>query len=101
MIVRAILSGPTSMPEATPGKMLRPGLVMFWFGTDLLYANAAFFKEKVRQLVDESPTPVRWLVVDASAITAIDSSAGRAVVELHQDLAGQGIVLGASRVNRR
>jgi MFS superfamily sulfate permease-like transporter len=88
------------LEEAAPGKMIEPGLVMFWFGSDLFYANASLFTEKVRQLVEESPSPVRWLVVDASAITSIDFSAGSAVVELQQDLAKKGVVLGIARFNR-
>ena len=89
------------LEEATPGKMIEPGLVMFWFGSDLFYANASRFAEKARQLVDESPTPVRWLVIDASAITDIDFSAGKAFLELQQDLAKKGVVLGITRINRR
>jgi MFS superfamily sulfate permease-like transporter len=81
------------LAEALPGKMAEPGLLMFWFGAGLFYANAAFFTEQVHTLVDESPTPVRWLAIDATAITSLDFSAGRALAELHQDLAKVGIVL--------
>jgi MFS superfamily sulfate permease-like transporter len=42
---------------------------------------------------------VRWLVIDGSAITSIDFSAGRAVAELQQDLAKKGVVLALARVN--
>jgi len=89
------------LEAAEPGRMIEPGLVMFWFGSDLFYANASLFTEKVRRLVDESPSPVRWLVVDASAITDIDYSAGRALLELQQDLAKAGVVLGIARMNRQ
>jgi high affinity sulfate transporter 1 len=87
------------MEEPVPGKMLEPGLVMFWFGSDLFYANAALFVAKARQLVEESPSRVRWLVIDGSAITGIDYSAGRALSELQQDLAKEGVVLALSRVH--
>jgi MFS superfamily sulfate permease-like transporter len=86
------------MEEAVPGKMIEPGMVMYWFGSDLFYANAAFFSEQAHKLVAESPTPVRWLVVDASAITGIDFSAGRALAELQQDLAKAGVVLALARI---
>jgi sulfate permease, SulP family len=79
--------------DPVPGKMVEPGLVMFWFGSDLFYANVAFFAEQARRLVHDSPAPVRWLVFDATAITALDFSAGRALTELHQDLAKSGVVL--------
>jgi SulP family sulfate permease len=81
------------MEDAVPGRMTKPGLVIFWFGADLYYANADFFSRQVRSLVEESPSPVRWLVIDATAITGIDFSAGRAVAELQQDLAKAGVVL--------
>ena len=86
------------LEEAAPGKMVEPGLVMFFFGADLFYANAGFFSEQVRKLVHESPSCVRWLVIDAGAITGIDFTAGKAVRELHQDLAKDGVVLALARV---
>jgi len=81
------------LDDPLPGKMAEPGLVMFWFGSDLFYANAGFFTEQVRRLVKESPTPVRWLVIDARAVTGVDFSAGQALKELHQDLAKAGVTL--------
>jgi MFS superfamily sulfate permease-like transporter len=73
--------------------MAEPGLVMFWFGRDLFYANVAFFAEQARRLVHESLSPVRWLVIDATAISGLDFSARCALAELHQDLAKAGVVL--------
>ena len=48
----------------------------------------------------ESPTPVRWLVIDCSAITGLDFTAG-AIADLRQDLAKSGVVLALSRVRVR
>jgi MFS superfamily sulfate permease-like transporter len=86
-------AGHWRLEDPLPGKMADEGLVIFWFGADLFYANAAFFTEQVRRLVHESPTPVRWIVVDASAITGLDFSAGRALAELQHDLSTLGVVL--------
>ena len=44
------------MEDPVPGKMIEPGLVMYWFGSALFYANAAFFAQQARKLVDESPS---------------------------------------------
>jgi sulfate permease, SulP family len=79
--------------DAIPGKEAEPGLVMFWFGGGLFYANAAFFAEQARKLVHDSPASVRWLVVDARAVTEMDFSAGRALLELFEDLKKAGVVL--------
>lgn len=86
-------AGQWQLDDPVPGKMVEAGLVMFWFGADLFYANAAFFAEQARKLIHGSPSPVRWLVVDATAITGLDFSAGRAMAELHQDLAKAGVAL--------
>lgn len=87
--------------DAAPGKLAEPGMVMFWFGAGLFYANAAFFAEQVRRLIEHQPSPVRWLVIDARAVTELDYSAGRALSELHQDLSKAGIVLGMIVVQAR
>lgn len=68
-------------------------MVMFWFGAGLFYANATFFAHQVLNLIEDPPSPVRWLVVDARAVTELDYSGGRVLAELHQDLSQKGIVL--------
>jgi len=78
---------------AVPGALSGPGLVVFQFGADLFYANVGRFAEDVRALVEQPPTPVRWLVVDAGAITSVDYSAARVLLGVHQDLTRDGIVL--------
>ena len=79
--------------DAQPGRMVEPGLIMYWFGADLFYANIAFFAAQAHSLVHDSPTPVRWLAIDATAITDIDYSAGRGLAELQQDFAKSGVTL--------
>jgi MFS superfamily sulfate permease-like transporter len=56
---------------------------------------------EVSILIEHPPSPVRWLVVDARAVTELDYSAGRALSELHQDLSKAGIVLGMIAVQAR
>ncbi len=87
------------MEEAAPGKMIEPGLVIYWFGADLYYANANYCSEQARMLVSRSPTPVRWLVLDTGAIADIDYTAGNMLRELQHDLAKQGVVLALTRVS--
>jgi high affinity sulfate transporter 1 len=78
---------------ATPGALSEPGLVIFQFGADLFYANAGRFAEDVRGLVERAPTPVNWLVVEASALTSIDYSAARVLRSLQDDLIRDGVVM--------
>ena len=78
---------------ALPGAVSKTGLVIYRFGAALFYANASLLAEQIRGLVGPTPSPVRWLVVDAEAITNVDYTAARVVRELHQELADRGVVL--------
>jgi SulP family sulfate permease len=85
--------GHWEMAAVEPGRMAVPGLLVYWFGSDLFYANVDRFAIQARKLATESPSPVRWLVVDAGAITSVDYTAGGTLKELENDLARHGIAL--------
>ena len=76
-----------------PGHMAAPGLLVYWFGSDLFYANIDRFAAQVHKLVTESHSPACWLVVDAGAITSVDYTAGSALKELVKELARNGVTL--------
>jgi SulP family sulfate permease len=78
---------------AVPGAATEPGLVIYSFGAALYYANASLFAKEIRCLIGPTPSPVRWLVVDAEAITNLDYTAARMVRELHQELSDRGVAL--------
>ena len=85
------------LAPATPGVVTKPGLVIYSFGAALFYANASLFAEQIRGLVGPGPSPVRWLVVDAEAITNVDYTAARTVRQLHKELVDCGVVLAFAR----
>src|SRR5499425_1621730 len=76
---------------AQPGAQSEPGLLVFQFGADLFYANASRFATDVRDLVEHAPSPVRWLVLDAGAVTSLDYSAARVVRPLLEELRARGV----------
>jgi MFS superfamily sulfate permease-like transporter len=78
---------------AVAGARSGPGLVVFQFGAELFYANAMSFATEVRTLVEAEGPPVKWLVIDAGAITQIDYSAARVVEDLHRDLVHHNVTL--------
>jgi SulP family sulfate permease len=86
------------MIPPTPGAVTEPGLVIYRFGAALFYANASRFSDEVLGLVGPSPTAVRWVIVDAEAITNLDYSAARVVEELKKNLADASVELGFARV---
>jgi sulfate permease, SulP family len=85
---------------AVPGIQTAPGLIIYRFGADLFYANDHFFVDDARRLIGQAPSPVRWFVIDASAITDLDYSAARSVGDLCEALKRSGIEVIFARVNR-
>jgi MFS superfamily sulfate permease-like transporter len=90
--------GWTAVP-AVPGQQTESGIILYRFGADLFYANATGFADEVRSLVAGAPLPVRWLVVEADAITNIDYSAARVVLLLIAELARQEVGIAFARVS--
>jgi MFS superfamily sulfate permease-like transporter len=84
---------------ATPGHETEPGLIIYRFGADLFYANAPRFAEEIRALISAAHDPVRWLVIEADAITNIDYTAARVVMSLLEDLRRQQIGILFARVS--
>jgi MFS superfamily sulfate permease-like transporter len=83
-------AGIWQLTPVVPGAVTEPGLVVYRFGATLFYANAGMFADQIRGLA--GPT-LRWLIVDAGAITNVDYTAAQVVRELHQGLADRGVVL--------
>jgi high affinity sulfate transporter 1 len=63
-----------------------PGLVLFRWDAPLFFANCEQFRSSVLDAVDESPTPVRWLVVTAEPVTSVDVTAADMLDTLHEEL---------------
>jgi high affinity sulfate transporter 1 len=83
---------------ATPGAESAPGLIVYRFNADLFYANAFRFTDEVRSLVRGAPSPARWFVVEADAITNLDYSAARTLQTLLEDLKKRGVEVIFARV---
>ncbi|TLP70983.1 SulP family inorganic anion transporter [Pseudomonas nitroreducens] len=92
-------SGRWDPTDVQPGLETAPGLIVFRFGADLFYANDTFFASQVSQLVALAPTGLRWFIVDAGAITSLDYSVARTLLELYQNLSRQGVQMVFGRVN--
>ncbi len=99
MVLAPDAAGRWTPAPATPGAQTKPGLVVYRFGADLFYANDHRFTDEVRTLVEHAPTPVRWFIVDADAITDLDYSAARSIRELLDDLARRNVTMIFARVS--
>lgn len=65
-----------------PDARVVPGLVLFRWDAPLFFANAELFRDRVLDAVAESPTPVKWVVVDSEPITSVDVTAADTLDEL-------------------
>jgi SulP family sulfate permease len=83
----------------SPKNTTIPGLIAYRFYAPLLFPNAGHFVARVRALIAASPIPVRWLLLDAQAITDIDVTAAEALHGLNAELKARGIALKIAHAN--
>ena len=74
------------------GTISEPGLIIYRFSRDLFYANTTYFSEQVQSLVYGAPSPIRWFILEARAITEIDYSASQAIREVVKELSRRHVV---------
>ncbi|MEX3935352.1 SulP family inorganic anion transporter [Paraburkholderia phymatum] len=70
-----------------------PGLLLFRWDAPLFFANAELFQERLIEAVDESPTPVRRVVVAAEPVTSVDVTSADMLRALTRILDERGIAL--------
>jgi SulP family sulfate permease len=85
---------------SAPKAQTLPGLIAYRFYAPLLFSNAGYLVARVRQVIADSATPVRWFLLDAQAITDIDVTAAEVLQSLNQELQHQGIALKIAHANR-
>ncbi len=79
--------------ERYPHAARIPGLLLFRWDAPLFFANAELFQERLLEAVDESPTPVRRIVVAAEPVTSVDVTSADMLRELVRVLEDRGIAL--------
>lgn len=68
-----------------------PGVMVYRLYAPLIFANARYVVERIRQLVEAAGPELEWLVIDAQAITGMDVTAAQRFAKLHRELADQGV----------
>jgi high affinity sulfate transporter 1 len=76
-----------------PSARLVPGLLLYRFDAPLFFANAGWFRRRVRRLVAEATHPVRWVVVAAEPITDVDTTAADTLHQLLEELRHEQVTL--------
>lgn len=79
--------------ERYPDASRIDGLVLFRWDAPLFFANAELFQECLLEAIDDSPTPVRRVVVAAEPVTSVDVTSADMLRELSGILHERGIAL--------
>lgn len=82
-------------PEAEPV----PGLAICLIQGSLLFFNSDYVGGRLRSIAEDAPAGTRWLLIDASAMPQIDSSAAAMLMELCGALKERGISLGFAELH--
>jgi len=85
----------TRYPDAAP----IPGLLVYRFSAPLFFANSAFFREQVEELVETTHPPAQWFVLNAEAISDIDVTGAATLKQVITFLDQKGIRFAMSRVS--
>jgi sulfate permease, SulP family len=91
-VYRGVTDKETSLTE--------PGLIVYRFDAPLVFANAAFFTERLEDLIADAGEGLKCIVLDAEAISDFDSTAAEALENLDQDMERRSIELWIARANK-
>jgi high affinity sulfate transporter 1 len=82
-------------PDARP----IPGMAICLLQGNLLFFNVEYVKDRFEEIAAELPAGTRWLILDASAVAQIDTTAATMLDEVHDWLAARGIALGVAELH--
>lgn len=75
-----------------------PGLLIFNPGGDLFFASVGHFEHELKAAIDQASPPIRHVLIDASAISFVDSSACDVLLRMIQGLKDEGISIAFARM---
>lgn len=67
------------------------GLIVYRLYAPMIFANARYVITRLRELVARAEPGLKWIIIDAQAITDMDITAAQRFAELHRELAAAGI----------
>ncbi len=79
--------------------LTEPGLIVYRFDAPLVFANAAYFTERLEELIANAGAGLKCVILDAEAISDFNSTAAEALETLDADLERLGVELWIARAN--
>src|SRR5688572_997650 len=87
--------------DRSPAAVTTDGVLVVRIDAPLYFANLDYLREKLTNLEEEQDGGMRVLVIDATSVTELDSSADTALVEIADDLARRDVELYLAGVKGR
>jgi len=87
--------------ERSPSAVTTDGVVVVRVDAPLYFANLDYLREKLANLEEEQDGRMRVLVLDATSVTELDSSADTALVEIAEDFAHRDVAFYLAGVKGR
>ena len=79
--------------------LTEPGLIVYRFDAPLVFANAAYFTERLEALIANDGAGLKCIILDVEPVSDFDSTAAEALETLDADLERRGIDLWIARAN--
>jgi sulfate permease, SulP family len=83
------------VPQAAP----IPGVAIVLIQASVVFYNADYVKDEIEAIAATLPANTKWLIIDASSMPYLDSTAAATLIELHDGLAHRGIELGIAELH--
>jgi anti-anti-sigma factor len=84
--------------DENPGDETFPGIVVLRLDSGLFFATAQALEDRVRELTEAAPAPLRALVLDFEGVNFIDSQGAEQLATIHELLESGGATLRLARV---
>jgi MFS superfamily sulfate permease-like transporter len=75
------------------------GVIVYLLYAPLWYGNAAYVLARLMAAIEESPAPVKALILDADGMSDVDYTAARQLGQMATELRRRGIQLGVARTS--
>jgi SulP family sulfate permease len=98
-VLRESEDGSHFVPTETVAAPDESGLIVYRFGSPLYFANANLFLEEVENLVTQGRTPLKAFVLDAEAMSDIDTTGAEVLHQVLSLLANRSVIFAVARAN--
>jgi sulfate permease, SulP family len=76
-----------------------PGVAIYLVQGSLIFFNVDYVRDRIRWIANRLPESTRWFILDAEAVTTIDSTAAAVLGEVHEELLRRNLRFGIANLH--